>query len=120
MGEDTTVTGPLFQVSTVFDGNVRGLRLVGELDLEGTERLRAAVAACFSRRSERVVIDLRDLRFCDCAGLNALLDAADTADRIGAELCVKGACAQVARLFALAGADGLCADRLPRLPPRTV
>ncbi|MEV8566072.1 STAS domain-containing protein [Streptomyces sp. NPDC051322] len=120
MGEDTTVESQLFQVSAATDGDVPRLRLVGELDLDGTAELRAALADCFARRSDRVVLDLWGLRFCDCSGCNVLLEAKATADRIGTELCVEGACAQVARLFALTGADELFADSVARLPPRTV
>nr|WSX53784.1 STAS domain-containing protein [Streptomyces sp. NBC_00974] len=110
----------LFQVSTALDVDVTALRLVGVLDLDSVAQLRAAVADCWARRSRRVVIDLRDLRFCDCAGLGVLLEARDTADKVGTELCVEGARAQVARLFALTGVDDLISGSVPRLPPRTV
>ncbi|MFI9101823.1 STAS domain-containing protein [Streptomyces fildesensis] len=114
------MTGPLFQVSTVLDTDVCALRLVGALDLDGTAQLRAALADCFARRPDRVVLDLRSLSFCDCAGLNVLLEALATASRVGSELCVEGAQAQVARLFALADIDECFGDTVPRLPPRTV
>lgn len=120
MKRDVRMTGPLFQVSTALDGDVPGLRLVGELDLDGTAKLRAALAHCFARRSERVLLDLWGLRFCDCSGLNVLLEAKATADRIGTELCVERARAQVARLLALTGADELFTDSVRRLPPRTL
>ncbi|MER5726868.1 STAS domain-containing protein [Streptomyces sp. NPDC002138] len=114
------MTGPLFEVSHVLDTDVSGLRLVGALDLDGTAQLRAALTHCFARRSGRIVLDLAELRFCDCAGLNVLLEAKATADRIGSPLCVEGARAQVARLFALTGVDELFTVSVPRLPPRTV
>ncbi|MEJ8646283.1 STAS domain-containing protein [Streptomyces sp. MS1.HAVA.3] len=112
------MTGQVFQVSTALDDNVAGLRLVGALDLDGTAQLLAAVADCFARRPDRVVVDLWGLRFCDCAGLNVLMEAKATADRIGTELRVEGARTQVARLFALTGVDELFAGGVPRLPPR--
>ncbi|MFD3517481.1 STAS domain-containing protein [Streptomyces sp. NPDC058657] len=111
------MTGPLFQVHRK---DADRLRLVGALDLSGAAPVRAAVADCFARRPDRVVVELWDLRFCDCAGLNALLEAKATADMLGAELRVEGARAQVARLFALTGADEVFANSVPRLPPRTV
>ncbi|MEU6758341.1 STAS domain-containing protein [Streptomyces sp. NPDC046685] len=113
------MTGPVFQASTALDADVAGLRLVGALDLDGAGQLRAAVADCFARRPDRVVLDLAGLRFCDCAGLNVLMEAKATADRIGTEMRVEGARPQVARLFALTGADDLFADSTPPLPPRT-
>ncbi|HEY3479992.1 MAG TPA: STAS domain-containing protein [Streptomyces sp.] len=114
------MTGPFFQVSTTLGADVCGLRLVGELDLDGTAELRSALADVFSHRSERVVLDLKDLLFCDCAGLNVLLEASVTADRIGSRLSVEGVRDQVARLFSLIGADELLADRVPPLSPGTV
>ncbi|THA57924.1 STAS domain-containing protein [Streptomyces sp. A1136] len=114
------MTGPSFRVYVRLDTDATALGLVGALDLDGTAQLRAAFADCFARCSDRVVLDLCDLRFCDCAGLNVLVEAKATADRIGIELCVEGAHAQVARLFALTGAGDLFADDMPRLPPRTV
>lgn len=113
------MTGPSFHVSSVPEPDSAGLRLVGALDMDTAGQLRAALDDCFARRCDRVVLDLRDLRFCDCAGLNLLLEARVAADRIGSELCVRGAREQVARLFALTGADGLFADHVTRLPPRT-
>ncbi|OEJ35428.1 STAS domain-containing protein [Streptomyces subrutilus] len=110
----------MFHISTALGDDVVALRLVGALDLDATAQLRAAVAECFARRPERVVLDLRGLRFCDCAGLHVLMEARATADRIGTELQVEGARTQVARLFALTGVDDLFADGVPRLPPRTV
>lgn len=120
MRDDATVTDPLFQVSTTLDGDVSSLRLVGELDLDGAAKLRTALTGCLARRSDCVVVNLRGLRFCDCAGLNVLLEAKVAADRIGTELYVEGARGQVARLLVLAGADASFADRVRRQPPRTV
>ncbi|MFG2988336.1 STAS domain-containing protein [Streptomyces sp. NPDC048257] len=114
------MTGPVFQVSTALEADVAALRLVGALDLDATPQLLAAVADCLARRPDRVVLDLWGLRFCDCAGLNVLMGAKATADRIGTELRVEGARTQVARLFALTGVDELFAGGVPRLPPRTL
>ncbi|MFD9575778.1 STAS domain-containing protein [Streptomyces sp. NPDC059982] len=121
------MTGPGFHVMTApditapdADARATCLRLVGALDLDGVPQLRTALADCFALRPDRVVLDLWDLRFCDCAGLNVMVEAKATADRSAAELRVEGALAQVARLFALTGVDEVFADTLPRLPPRTV
>ncbi|MFD3538485.1 STAS domain-containing protein [Streptomyces sp. NPDC058662] len=113
------MTGPAFQVGPAIDADTVRLRLVGALDLEAIARLRVALADCLARRCDRLVLDLRDLRFCDCAGLNVLLEAKAATDRIGADLRVEGADGQVARLFALAGVTELFAESVPRLPPRT-
>lgn len=114
------MTGPIFHVSTALETDTAGLRLVGALDLDGTAQFLAAIADCFARRPDRVVLDLWGLQFCDCAGLNVLVEAKATADRIGTELRVEGARTQVARLFALTGVDELFTGGVPRLPPRTL
>ncbi|MBT2468984.1 STAS domain-containing protein [Streptomyces sp. ISL-66] len=114
------MTGPVFAVTTVLDADVCALQLSGALDLDGTGQLRAALADCFARRPGRIVLDLKSLLFCDCAGLNGLLEARMRAGRVGSELCVVGARTQVARLFFLAGVDKWFADTVPRLPPRTM
>lgn len=109
---------PVFRIETSSDGTE--LRLVGELDLDGSALLHSALAECLARRPPRVLLDLWNLGFCDCAGLNVLLEARAAADTMGVDLCLEGACAQVARLFALAGADTMFAGGGERLPPRTV
>lgn len=111
------MTGPLFHVSAVLDAAAPELRLLGELDYDGTAVLRAALADCFARLPDRIVLDLRGLSFCDCAGLNVLLEAKATADLTGTDLGVEGVHAQVARLFALAGVTAMFADRVPRVRP---
>lgn len=111
--------GPSFQIRDLCDENVTGLRLVGALDMDGTANLRAALADCLAQRPARLVLDLGDLHFCDCAGLNVLLEARAAVDRIATELYVEGTRAQVARLFALTGVDELFVAGVPRLPPRT-
>jgi anti-sigma B factor antagonist len=111
------MTGPLFQVQRT---GLDRLRLVGALDLSGATRLRTALTDCFAGGPDRVVLELWDLRFCDCAGLNVLLEARGTADVLATEFRVEGARGQVARLFALTGADEVFAHSLPRVPPRAV
>jgi anti-anti-sigma factor len=113
------MTGPSLQVSPVPDADVPCLRLVGELDLDSSAQLRSALADWLARPSHRVILDLRELRFCDCAGFNALLEAKATADGTGTELSVEGARAQVARLFSLIGADELFAASVPGPRPGT-
>lgn len=57
------------------------VRVSGEIDLESADGLRealmAAVAAC--PRQGVVALDLSDVTFCDCSGLNVLLQACQRA-----------------------------------------
>ena len=48
----------------------------GELDVSNIEILKASVAAAAANRPERLVFDLRDLRYIDSAGIAVLLGAA--------------------------------------------
>jgi anti-anti-sigma factor len=117
--KDRAMTAPVLQIVTLH-GDEPCLRLIGELDLDSAALLRAAVADCLAPRPARVVLDLRDLHFCDCAGLNGLLEGRAAADRIGVALALEGVCGQVARLFALTGADTVFAGSGHHLPPRSV
>jgi anti-anti-sigma factor len=112
------MTAPALQVRAEYAAGLATVTLIGELDLDGVPPLRAAFAECLARHPGRVVLDLWDLRFCDCAGLNVLLEAEASARRLGAELRVEGVRAQVARLFTLAGVDQVFAADGQSLPPR--
>jgi anti-anti-sigma factor len=51
-------------------------RVSGELDLASIECLRSGFATLVGINTE-VVLDVRDLKFMDCAGLHAILDMAN-------------------------------------------
>ncbi len=55
------------------DGAV--LALVGELDIAVADQVAECVDAALAQGLVHLVLDLRDLSFCDCAGLTALLRA---------------------------------------------
>ena len=48
----------------------------GEVDISNVDLLKANVAAAMANRPERLVFDLRDLRYIDSAGIAVLLAAA--------------------------------------------
>jgi anti-anti-sigma factor len=112
------MTAPVLQVRAEYDAARTTLALAGELDLDGAPALRTALAGCLARRPHQLLLDLFDLRFCDCAGLNVLLEADISARRLDVELRVEGVRTQVARLFTLAGVDEVFAVDGDRLPPR--
>ncbi|MCK2215780.1 STAS domain-containing protein [Actinomadura sp. ATCC 31491] len=83
------------------------IRLTGELDLLTRPRLVAACDALLERGIARIVVDAAGLRFCDCAGLSALLGRQREAWRRGGSLLVIGAHGVLARLLAITGAAGV-------------
>ncbi|KAF4407722.1 MULTISPECIES: STAS domain-containing protein [Streptomyces] len=101
----------LLHTRTVVRSGVAVVYLSGELDLDTAPGVRATVTLCLDRRPEQLRIDLTEVVFCDCAGLNALLGARLAALRAGAEMYVTGVGSQVARLFDLSGAGKVLACR---------
>lgn len=98
---------PAFAVGA--DRSVTGLgqlRAAGELDLVGAPRLLAAVDAALVG-APVIVLDLRQLTFCDTAGVHAVLDADAHAREAGAWLVILPAAREVHRTFELTGADRL-------------
>ncbi|MFF2144343.1 STAS domain-containing protein [Kitasatospora sp. NPDC058190] len=89
------------------DGPVRIVTVAGELDHDSADGLRAALAAPADDGTERIVVDLADLRFCDSTGLNILLHARLEAEAAGMRLELAGLRPIVARLFEVTGADGV-------------
>lgn len=79
------------------------LRLPVEIDLANaagvTEDLRAAV----DQGTAVVIADMSATRFCDCAGVSALLSAGRDAANRGAELRIAARAAAVLRVFELTG-----------------
>ena len=59
------------------------LSLGGELDIATTSLLTERVRALVGEGYPRIVLDLAHLRFCDCAGLRALLYAREIATEAG-------------------------------------
>jgi stage II sporulation protein AA (anti-sigma F factor antagonist) len=71
-------------------GRVR-VRLIGELDFDETERVQSAVAAAIERWAPaHVALDATGLTFLDSAGIRALLECRELAERAGAGLSVEG------------------------------
>jgi anti-sigma B factor antagonist len=84
-----------------------GWRLVvrGELDLATALALKDGLSAIRRGRIERVVLDLRELSFMDCAGLHVILAADLHARHTGISLEVLYGPGQITRILNLTGAD---------------
>ncbi|MGW7201080.1 STAS domain-containing protein [Streptomyces chryseus] len=96
-----------FESYAVARAGVARVALGGELDWGSAPYVHKAVAACLAERPKTLCLDLTDVSFCDCAGVNALLEARIAARAAGAGLVVEGIGAQLARLLALIGASDL-------------
>lgn len=73
----------------------------GDIDLDCADTFYQALAACLADTPEGVDVDLAEVAFFDCAGLNALLRARALARSAGAELDVTAISPAVARLLDL-------------------
>ncbi len=81
------------------------MALQGELDLLAAPALEAAIEDPELDDSETLVLDLRDLRFVDSAGLRAILTAHERSQQRGRAFALSRGSAQVDRLLSIAGLD---------------
>jgi anti-sigma B factor antagonist len=81
------------------------LRLRGELDISGRDRLRHAISSALERHPPILVVDLSELSFTDCAGLSVLIWAHKHLAERGDSLIVTGPQPIVQRLLYLTGLD---------------
>lgn len=100
---------PTFQIETHADGLRRTLVLSGELDLLVAPDLETAVRRLCDEGAAEIVLDLRNLRFMDSAGLRSTLIAHEICQEAGCSFTVIPGSPQVQALFELTG----LAERLP-------
>ena len=102
-------SGALVAIQVIaISGRVVRVRVEGELDLASAPELRTALGREVCAGSS-VVLDLAGVAFMDCAGLGAIVSAAEEARRDGGDLRLASAVpGHVRRLIELVGArDGL-------------
>jgi anti-anti-sigma factor len=80
------------------------LRLRGDLDMASRELIQPTVMAAVTSASA-VVLDLRDLEFCDSNGVGLFVAANDKARAAGTTLAVANVPTRMLRLFELTGID---------------
>ena len=88
-------------------GAVSVVTVAGELDLGSAPDLESGIERALAMASALVVIDLKDLRFMDMAGLRVLLNARRAADAVRQEMLLANARQPVLRILSLAQVDGL-------------
>ncbi len=82
--------------------------LIGELDHHGAAATRKGIdAIILAEQPQKVVLQLKNVQFCDSSGLGLLMGRYKTALTIGASLTVKDPSPPVARIMKLAGLDKL-------------
>ena len=97
----------VLRISGSGDGAV--CRVTGEIDVGSAAELQDKALRAYSRFGTPLILDLSEVRFMDCAGLNALLRirARMFAQDLSRNLRLLGLTRQVARLFAVSGAAAL-------------
>ncbi|MGW2188001.1 STAS domain-containing protein [Streptomyces sp. NPDC001719] len=96
------------QQRTVLEERHVTVFLSGEIDHCNAPRLSETLCRCLETGPELVTVDLTQVSFCGCAGVNVLLQARRRAAGEGATLTVSGVRApRVARLFDVVGVDAI-------------
>jgi anti-sigma B factor antagonist len=85
------------------------LAMAGELDLAAAPRVGATVDELLDVGFRRIVIDLRELRFLDSAGVHTLLSARERAEERGAVLSLVRGSRHVHSVFELTGVGSVFA-----------
>ncbi|WP_051950899.1 STAS domain-containing protein [Actinacidiphila yeochonensis] len=86
--------------------------VLGEADMAGAGTLEAALSDAV-RRADALDVDLSDVSFLDCSGLNCLLRVRSLARSRGTAFTVTAAAPAAVRLFALTGTAGLLMPDAP-------
>ncbi|MDH6706664.1 anti-anti-sigma factor [Kitasatospora sp. MAA19] len=81
--------------------------VAGELDHDNAHHLRRALTAALAGLPTLVEVDLGAVTFCDCGGLNALLQGRRQALAFNRAMRVRAASPQVSRLLLLTDTAGL-------------
>ena len=89
--------------------NQRTLTFAGNIDVTTDETVRDRAARCLRDQPDVLVVDLRELNFCDTAGVRALRWVLRRAALVGATVCVIPPGEHFRRVLALLGANELLA-----------
>ncbi|MFF4185130.1 STAS domain-containing protein [Streptomyces sp. NPDC001691] len=84
--------------------------VAGDLDLDSTQTLHHGLRDRLDRSLEGITLDLREVGFCDCSGLNVLLRLRHRALAQGKTISIRGASPQVERLLGLTNTTHLFGD----------
>jgi anti-sigma B factor antagonist len=110
---------PDLQVVALYQPDSVVLAVSGELDVASAPMLRAQIKFALGGRPARLVLDLAGLRFCDAAGLSALVMARKAATRDGASLALAAVPRPVTRLLKITGMNRML-DLYPSVAAATM
>src|SRR5689334_16162565 len=97
----------LFEIAMSFTPPLAVLTLKGELDLHTAETLRCGVEQAVGMGCVLVDVDLSEVTFIDCAGIDALVTASSSLQAASSRLRVRRPSPVVARMTALTGTGAL-------------
>lgn len=97
-------------ISSVSSDGARVVRLAGELDLNTAPRAEQALTDELDPGARNLIVDLRDLEFCDAAGLRVFVRARRRAHDAGMRLRLVHPSRMVQRLLDVAELSWLLAD----------
>lgn len=97
--------GMQYEVST--SGATATLFLRHHLSFSDRRAFIEAIPGFLPEGTSQLVVDLRDLRFLDSAGLGMLLSLKEAADKLGAAVVIRGPVAGVKQLLKLAQFENL-------------
>ncbi|WP_200418405.1 anti-sigma factor antagonist [Streptomyces sp. Y2F8-2] len=103
----------LATVDIVADGDRTSVTVRGELDLDAVPLIRSEMHEALHRSGSAIDLDLRAVGFCDCSGLNLLLELRQRALRQGKTVAIRAASPPVGRLLELTGTRQLFAHPAP-------
>jgi anti-sigma B factor antagonist len=91
----------------VWAGRVAVMPLPGEVDISNADQIRRDVIAAVAQDASLVIADMSTTRFCDSAGVTALIRAVRMANEGGAGLRIAASAPSVTRVLAITGVDQL-------------
>jgi anti-sigma B factor antagonist len=89
------------------EGGVTTVLVGGEIDMCTEAQLRGHLLRCLEDGGQRLVVDLTDVTFLDCAGLSVLVTVHNRAHAAGGWLRLANPPRQVRRLIGIAGLDSI-------------
>ena len=96
-----------FRTEVTADAGVTRVRVHGDVDVHTAARLGEQLGELVNSQARRVVIDLRDVPFCDSTGLTVLVNSANRMKANGRELVLDSPSSQVRRVLEVTGLHGV-------------
>ncbi|MFS2293694.1 MAG: STAS domain-containing protein [Actinomadura sp.] len=101
MGREVTMD---FDINLMRDDRCTLVRVKGDIDVVSRTRFEETLLEVVES-GDPVVIDMREVTFCDSTGLNAIVAANRRADERGIPLCLVALPPRVQRVFRITGID---------------